>query len=123
MHRVRQTRKLSFTLLDNAKCQHAQVHSNNAASNTLSLALASTTGTVARMAIAEQEANTSRMHDTLLHRKALLVVATRDAKDVAGELRPNAVSRNLGAHAAVHEDTQLTLVFDLDKFLRAIGRI
>lgn len=114
MHRIRQPRKLPVTLLNNTQSQHAQIHSNNASSHALSLSLAITPGTVARMAFTQQEADTSRVHDTLLHWKTLLVVASCDAKDVAGEFRPHAVPGDFGAHAAVHEDAELALIFDFD---------
>lgn len=61
------------------------------------------------------------MHNTLLHREALLVVSAGDSEDVTLELVANAVTRNLLAHAAVHEDAQLALIVDFDQFLRAIG--
>ena len=63
------------------------------------------------------------MHDALLHWEALFVVAAGDSEDVALELVANAVSRHLGAHAAVHEDAKLALFFDLDKLLCPIGRV
>lgn len=62
------------------------------------------------------------MHNTLLHWKALLVVATRDLEDVALELITNAVTWDLSAHPLVHKNTQLPLIFDLNKLLAAIGR-
>jgi len=40
------------------------------------------------------------MHNTLLHWKALLVVATCDLEDVALELITNAVTWDLSAHPA-----------------------
>ena len=60
------------------------------------------------------------MHDSLLHRESLLVVAAGDAEDVAFELVADAVAGDFGAHAAVHEDTELALIFDFDQLLRAI---
>lgn len=63
------------------------------------------------------------MHDSLLHGKALLVIAACDLEHVTGELGAHAVGCDLGTHAAVHEDTQLALVFDFNKFLGAIGGV
>ena len=63
------------------------------------------------------------MHDPLLHGKALLVVAAGDFEDVAFELGTDAVARDFVAHAAFHEDAEFALVFDLDEFLGAIGRV
>lgn len=74
------------------------------------------------MAFGEEESNTSGMHNTLLHRETLLVVATGDLEDVALELITNAIAWDLSAHSLIHENTQLSLVFDLNKLLAAIGR-
>ena len=61
------------------------------------------------------------MHDTLLHWKPLFIVATSDFEDVAFELGTDAVTWDFLAHAAVHEDAEFALIFDLDKLLCAIG--
>jgi hypothetical protein len=74
----------------------------------------------------------------------LLVVAAGDLEDVALELITNAVAWNLGAHSTyivrihpsslfpfesvafvplVHENTQLSLIFNFNKLLAAIGRL
>lgn len=63
------------------------------------------------------------MHDSLLHRKALLVVAAGDFEHVAGELGSDAVTGDFGAHAAVHEDAEFSFIFDFDEFLSAIGGV
>lgn len=63
------------------------------------------------------------MHDSLLHRKTLLVIAACDLEHIARELGAHAVGGDLGAHAAVHEDAELALVFDFNEFLGAIGGI
>ena len=63
------------------------------------------------------------MHDALFHGEALLVIAARDAELVAFEFVADAVAGHFGAHAAVHEDAQLALVFDFDELLRAVGRV
>jgi hypothetical protein len=49
----------------------------------LALALAGAAGAVARVAVREQQLDAIRQEDTLLHREALLIVATGDAEDVA----------------------------------------
>ena len=61
------------------------------------------------------------MHDSLLHREALLVVTTCDAENVALEFVADAVARDFGAHAAFHKDAEFALIFDFDKLLRAVG--
>ena len=75
------------------------------------------------MPVGQQQPHTSRVHDALLHREALLVVAAGDAEDVAFELVTDAVARDFGAHAAVHEDAEFALIFDFDQLLRAVGGI
>ena len=63
------------------------------------------------------------MHDALLHRETLLVVAAGDFEDVAFEFGGDAVARDLLAHAFVHEAAEFAVVFDFDEFLGAIGRV
>ena len=75
------------------------------------------------MAGAEEQADPGGVHDALLHREALLVVAAGDLEDVPFELGPHAVAFDLGAHALVHEAAELALVFDLDEFLRPVSRV
>lgn len=75
------------------------------------------------MTRAQQQADSRRVHDALLHGEALLVIATGDFEDVAFELGADAVARDLLAHAFVHEAAQFAVVFDLDEFLGAIGRV
>lgn len=72
------------------------------------------------MALGEEEGNTGWVHNTLLHRETLLVVAAGDPEDVALEFVANAVTGDLVAHTAVHEDAELALIFNLDQLLRPI---
>lgn len=111
---------VGVALLDDAEGEHGEVHADDAAADTLPLALAGAAGAVAAVAVGEEQAHTRRVHDALLHREALLVVAARDAEDVALELVADAVAGDLVAHTAVHEDAELALVFDLDQLLGAI---
>jgi len=100
-------------LLDNAESEDGEVHGDDASTDTLPLALACATGSVTGVALGEEKLDTGRMHDTLLHREALFVVATGDSEDVALELIADAVARNFVTHAAVHENAQLALIFNL----------
>jgi hypothetical protein len=84
------------------------------------------------------------VHDALLHGETLLVVAASDLEDVALEFVTNAVASNLLTHSVetrqmlscernrvpvcdflplVYEYTQLSLIFNLDQLLAAIGRL
>jgi hypothetical protein len=42
---------------------------------------------------------------------------------VALPLITQAVGGDLVAHALLHKDTQLAVIFDFDKFLRPVGRV
>jgi len=117
---VGKTGNVVVALLDDAQSKDGKVHADDATTNGLPLALASAARAVARVTVSEEESDTGRVHDTLLHGKALLVVAAGDSEDVALELITDAVARNLLSHTAFHEDTELALVFDLDQLLGAI---
>jgi len=79
------------------------------------------------------------VHDSLLHGETLLVVAAGDLEDVAFEFVADAVAWDFGAHSVgrseavlleivpivplIHENTELSLVLNLDELLAAIGRL
>lgn len=98
MDDIGQAGDVAVTLLDDAEGQDGQVHADDAATDRLSLALASAARAVAGVAVGEQEADTAGMHDTLLHGETLLVVSSGDAEDVALELVADRVASNFGAH-------------------------
>lgn len=118
---VGDTGDVVVALLDDAESKDREIHSDDAATNGLPLALSSAAGTVAGMALGQKKGHTSRMHNTLLHGETLLVVASGDLEDVALELITNRVSWDFLTHAAVHEDTELALIFDFNQLLRAVG--
>ena len=137
------TRDVLVALLDNAESQNGEIHSDDATTNRFTLALTGAAGSVAGVAFGEEETDTGWMHDSLLHWETLLVVATGDLEDVAFEFIANGITRDFSAHSVemgirwamievdwadgsiplVHEDTQLSLIFDLDELLAAIGRL
>jgi hypothetical protein len=108
------------TLLDDAESKDREIHGDDAATDTLPLALSGATGAVAGVALSEKKRHTGRVHNTLLHRETLLVVATGNPEDVALELVADAVTGDLVAHTAVHEDAELALIVNLDQLLCAI---
>jgi hypothetical protein len=59
---------------------------DDASSDGLSLAFSLPSGTVARHASSQEQTDTIRSEDTLLHGKSLLVISSSDLEDVAGEL-------------------------------------
>ena len=95
-----------FTLLHNRESEDSKVIADNAASNGFALALTGSSGSVAGVALGEEEFDSSGEHlcgrqvsayvlmrwrffegrsctyDTLLHGKALLVIAACDAQDL-----------------------------------------
>ena len=75
------------------------------------------------MSLAQQQPNSRRMHDPLLHGKPLLVVSASDTEDVALEFGTDAVARNFLPHAAVHEDAEFALIFDVDELLGAVSGV
>jgi len=117
---VGDTGDVIVALLDDAESENREIHGNDAATNTLPLALSGATGTVAGVTLSEEKRHTGRVHNTLLHRETLLVVAAGDPEDVALELVADAVARDLMAHTAVHEDAELALIVNLDQLLCAI---
>jgi hypothetical protein len=120
---VGETGDLVITLLDDGESEDGEIHADDAATDGLSLALTGAAGAVAGVAVGEEEADTGRVQDTLLHGETLLVVASGDAEDVALELIANGVTGNLSTHALLHEDTELALILNLDELLAAIGRV
>ena len=69
----------------------------------------------------KEQANTCRVHDTLFHGEALLVVAAGYLEDVAFEFGTDAVAGDFGAHALLHEDAEAALIFYFDELLGAVG--
>jgi len=109
-------------LLDDAECEKGQVHGNDAATDRFTLALTSAAGSVAGVTVRKEEADTSGVHDSLLHGETLLVITAGDAEDVASEFVADAVTWDFGTHSLIHEDAEFSLIFDLDELLAAIGR-
>ena len=121
MHHIRDSGEVILALLDDAERQHRKVHTDDAAAHRLPLALARSSWPVAAVAVGEEQADSRRMHDSLLHGKALLVVAACNAEDVAFEFIADAVAGDFLAHTTVHEDPEFAFVLNFDDFLSAIG--
>lgn len=120
---ISQAGNLSLTLLDDDQRQNSQVHSNNATPDGLSLPLTGPPGAVTRVASRQEKADTSRVHNTLLHGETLLVVSAGDLEDITSELGADTVAGDFLAHALLHEDAELALIFNLDELLGAVGRV
>jgi len=121
---VGQSREGRISLLDNNDVQDGQVICDNAATNGSSSAMSRSLGTEAVGVFVKQQSNTLVLHNTLLHREALLVVTTGDLEDVTLVLLTKGIARNLRSNTLVIvEDSQLLLVFKLDCLLRSRGGI
>lgn len=120
---VSQTLNLVVSLLENHQGQHSEVRSHNASTDRLSLALTSATGTVARVAVGQEQTNTGGVQNSLLHGESLLVVTSGNLEDVSLELITKRVSLDLLAHALVVENAETVLVVNLDELLGSVGRI
>jgi hypothetical protein len=98
VHDVGQAGDVVVALLDDAEGEDRHVVADDAAVDGLALALAGAAGSVAGVAVGKQKPDTAWVHDTLLHGKALLVIATGDAEDVALELVADRVTGDLSTH-------------------------
>lgn len=118
---VGETGDLLLTLLDDSDSEDGEIGTDDAAADGLALALTSAAGAVAGVAVGEEEADTGRGDNTLLHWETLLVVATSDAEDVALPLIAKGIGRDLSAHTLLEEGAELALIFNVDELLRAVG--
>jgi len=114
---------VGISLLDDAEGEDRQIHGDDAAADGLALTLTSSAGSVAGVALGEEKADTSWVHNALLHRETLLVIASRDLEDVTLEFVSNAVTWNFGTHTLLHENAESALIVDFDHLLAAIGRV
>jgi len=110
-------------LLDNRERDDGDIRTDDATAHGFALALTGALLVVAGMTLAEEETDTVGEEDTLLHREALLVVATSDAEDVALEFVAKGVGGDFLTHPLVVEDTVAALIFNVDEFLLPSGRV
>jgi hypothetical protein len=92
---------LGVTLLGDAECENGKIHGDNASTDGFTLALSSSTWSVARVSLSEKETDTGWVHDTLFHWETLLVVTTGNFEDVSLEFVSDGISRNLSAHSVI----------------------
>jgi hypothetical protein len=93
---VGQAGDILLALLDDGESENREIGADDTATDGLALALTSAARAVARVSIGEEEADTGRGDDTLLHGETLLVAG--DADDIALPLIAEGVSRDLSAH-------------------------
>ena len=117
---VGQAGDVVLALLDDHQGEDSDVRADDAATDGLALALARAAGPVAGVAVRKEETDTVRKEDTLLHGETLLVVASGDAENVSFEFITEGVAGNLLRHLLVVEDTESTLIVDINSFLLAL---
>lgn len=120
---ISKTGNISLSLLNNHKGKNGKVSSDNASTDGLSLSLTITAGTVTRVALGKQKADTSGVQDSLLHGETLLVVTSSDLEDVSLPLITKRVALDLLAHALLVEHTNTVLVVDFNQLLGAVSGI
>jgi len=113
----RQTREGILALLDNNEGEDGDVGAYDAATDGLALALTCATGAVAAVAIGKEELHSVWEEDTLLHGETLLVIATCDTEYVAFKFVPERVGRDFLCNLFVVENTNATLVINVDCLL------
>ena len=87
-----------LALLDDGEGKDGKVVADDAAADRLTPALTGAADSVAGVTVGEEEADTGRVHDTLLHGETLLVVAAGDLEDVTLELIAEVVTGDFLAH-------------------------
>lgn len=114
---VGESGNLIVTLLDDDKRENGNIGTDDAATNGFALALTGAAGTVARVTVGEEEADTVGEENTLLHRETLFVVATSDTENIAFPLITERISCDLLSNSLVVEDTVFSLIIIIDGFL------
>merc|ERR1719305_396829 len=95
---IGQSRDLSLALLDDGHGEDGEVAVDDAPADRLPLTLSILAGTVASGSLLQQQPHPAVGQDTLLHREALLVVASGDAENVSLELVTEGVGLDLLTH-------------------------
>lgn len=95
---VGQAGDVGLALLDDGEGENGEVHADDATTDGLAATLTAAAGSVAGVAVGEEESDTGRVHDTLLHGETLLVVAAGDLEDVTLELIAEVVTGDFLAH-------------------------
>ena len=120
---IGQSRDLALALLDDDQGEDGDVRANDATADGFALALATSAGSVARVAVGEEEANTVGKENTLLHRETLLVVSTSDSENVSLPLIAQRIGGDFLRHLLVVKDANLLLIVDIEKFLGPSGGV
>jgi len=116
-HIIRQPRNIRLALLHNHQRQHGNIGPNDATPDRLALTLTSATGTVAGVAVGEEEFDTGREENALFHGETLLVIAACNPEDVTFPFVTQSVARDLLGYFLFVEDSVSLLIINVDEFL------
>ena len=94
---------LLLALLGNDAGEHADVRTNNAASNRSSLSLTFSGCSIALGSRGEEESDPTIGEDTLLHGKTIVVIATGDLENISFELFSKIIGFNFLSHSLFEE--------------------
>lgn len=107
--------------LDDGEVEHGNVVGHDASPNGLAFAFPGASLAVALVPLVHEQPDAVIAEDALSHGEALLVVAARDAHDVARELLAQDGSVDFLGHAALVQVLEALLVVDFDDLLEARG--
>jgi hypothetical protein len=111
-----------FTDLGDDQVQHSKVLPDDASTDRLTLSFARTPGSVGLVSLLTQETHSSVGQDTLTHGEALLIVSSRNAKDVSLKFFTQDVSINFLRHTAFVQVLETLFIIDLDDLLLSSTR-
>jgi len=114
---ISETLNVLLTLFDDDEVEDGKVVADDATTDRLPLPLTSLSRSVALGSLLEEKTAAVVEHDTLHHREALLIVATRDSEDVSLPIISEDIPLNFLRHALVVKMEELLLIFDFDDFL------
>jgi len=120
---VGKTGDLSLALLNDDEGEDSDIGANDATTDRLAATLTVATGTVARVAVGQEELDAVGEEDTLLHGETLLVVSTCDTEKVSLPLLSKGITRDLLSDLLVVDETVSLLVVDVEKLLSPGGGV
>jgi len=120
---ISQTGNFAGALLKHPKGKDTEIGTGDAAPDRFALAFSSSLWAVTLNPLLEEDSDSAVDKDSLLHRKALLVVATCDSECVAVKLVSQNLSLDIRAHSPLVELAVDFVVIDLPDYLLAGRRV
>jgi hypothetical protein len=108
--------------LGDDQVEDGNIVTDNASTDGLALTLSLAAGSVCLVSLLHQKTDTSIRQDTLTHGETLLVVSSRDAKDVSVEFLSQNASVDFLGHAALVQVLETLFIIDIDDFLHSSAR-